>query len=586
MTWVTFKQLISFIKPHWVWVMLNVTATLSSAIIDVLGGYFIQTVTDAALNNQVQVIVQTIYLIILTTGIGIVVKYGLKYTSGQFTALALKDIRRQTTEHIVKLPFFYVEAQHSGDIVSRLTNDAAVIQKFFQDNLSNLIYQPLVLIAALAYMWTLSWPLLLVVAAVVPLTIFLTHWLGKPLSRYAKEEQEGFAGMNSVAQDTLSGIHMNKAFNLEQVLYDKFAGAVNQILDNRLRFEKRLAFMTPLFIIIRVLPILTAAGYGGYLAVVGQMTPGSLFAFIYLLGFLNEPLIVMPQLLIDLRSATAAADRILEVIDYPAERTDGYSFSADPAQAIIESRDVAFAYNEGLPILSGVTFAVPSGKTVALVGHSGSGKSTIFKLLCGFYPTQAGQLKLYGRDFKRWSLEAIRRQFALVAQDTYLFPGTVTENIAYGRPQASTAEIIKAAKTANAHQFIVKLSDGYDTVVGERGNRLSGGQRQRIAIARAVLKDAPILLLDEPTSALDAHSEALVQEALDRFMMGRTVLVIAHRLSTIKQADLILVLDQGCIVEQGSHRALMAANGLYQQLYQKQFQPQETVEAERTDHAL
>lgn len=330
--------------------------------------------------------------------------------------------------------------------------------------------------------------------------------------------------------------------------------------------------MSTLFITIRQVPVLVTAAYGGYLAINGQMTPGSLFAFLYLLHFLIEPMAPFTDLIPQLRAATAAADRIIGVLQHPIEWTGGQSFALDPARPIIEYADVSFAYNGQVGVLNEMNFSIPHHRTVALVGPSGSGKSTVFKLLCGFYEPDEGSVKLNDRKLDQWNLEAVRRQLSLVAQDTYLFPATVAENIAYGHPGATRDEIIKAARAANAHDFIMNLPHGYDTLVGERGNRLSGGQRQRLGIARAILKNAPILLLDEPTSALDVQSEALVQEALERMMGGRTVLVIAHRMSTIKQADEILVLDHGRIVEQGSHQVLIEKDGLYKQLYLKQFQ--------------
>jgi ABC-type multidrug transport system fused ATPase/permease subunit len=321
--------------------------------------------------------------------------------------------------------------------------------------------------------------------------------------------------------------------------------------------------------------VLSTAVCGGYLALTGRVTPGGLFAFMYLLHFLIEPLSSGPDLIAALRAATGTAGRIVEVMHRPVERADGQVFEADPAKPAIRYEDVSFGYGEQTHVLDGVSFSISHHKMVALVGHSGSGKSTVLKLLCGFYEPRAGGVELYGRGLGEWNLESLRRQLALVAQDTYLFPASIAENISYGRPGATMGEIIEAAKMANAHRFILELPDGYSTLVGERGNRLSGGERQRIGIARAILKDAPILLLDEPTSALDTQSESLIQEALERFMQGRTVLVIAHRLSTIKHADEIFVLDGGRVAERGTHEDLIGQGGVYRQLYLKQFESED-----------
>jgi ABC-type multidrug transport system fused ATPase/permease subunit len=470
------------------------------------------------------------------------------------------------------MSFSDIEAKHSGDLVSRLTNDAAVIQDFFQNNFSNFFYQPIAFLATFGYMATLNLKLLLVAVAILPITFFGTNFLSRPMGNWVKKRQEGFGRINAIVQDTIGGITMQKAFNLNQVLYDKFKVAVHQVRDNDLKYQKRVAILSTFYLIIMHVPVLVTAAYGGYLAINGQMTPGSLFAFLYLLHFLVEPLAPFSELIPQLRAATAAAGRIIEVLQHPTERTDGQSFALDPTQPVIEYAEVSFAYYGHSDVLNEMNFSIPHCKTVALVGPSGSGKSTVFKLLCGFYEPHEGSVKLNGRELSQWNLEAVRRQLSLVSQDTYLFPATVAENIAYGRPGATRDEIIKAARAANAHDFIMNLPNDYDSLVGERGNRLSGGQRQRLGIARAILKNAPVLLLDEPTSALDVQSEALVQEALDRMMSGRTVLVIAHRMSTIKQADEILVLDHGRIVEQGPHQALIEKDGLYKQLYLKQFQ--------------
>jgi ABC-type multidrug transport system fused ATPase/permease subunit len=320
-----------------------------------------------------------------------------------------------------------------------------------------------------------------------------------------------------------------------------------------------------------VLPFLITFGFGGWLATTGRLTFGNLFAFVNMLNFVANPLSSLPPTFNRIAGATGAAQRVYALLDQPPERSDGGRFPADGADPTVLCLDrVGFAYDDE-PVLQEVSFTVARGQTVAIVGSSGGGKSTLLKLLLGFYPAQRGQLYLFGRELARWSLSAAREQMAFVAQDTYLFPVSMADNIGCGRPGASRREIERAARMANIHQYISSLPEGYDTLVGERGVRLSGGQRQRLSLARAILKDAPILLLDEPTSALDTESEALVQDALERFMSDRTTLVIAHRLSTIRDADRVLVLEDGRIVEQGTHDELMSRQGRYHELYLGQF---------------
>jgi subfamily B ATP-binding cassette protein MsbA/ATP-binding cassette subfamily B protein AbcA/BmrA len=321
-----------------------------------------------------------------------------------------------------------------------------------------------------------------------------------------------------------------------------------------------------------IVPFIIAFGLGGYLIIDKQMTFGSLFAFINLLNWVVNPLGNMPPIIASMGEAAGAAQRIFKLLDQDIERDSGrVNRPIQDSQAIIQLEDVSFAYSDGVPVLKDVDLDIRKGQTVAVVGPSGGGKSTLLKLILGFYRPPHGLIRLFGDDLNEWKLSAARQQMAFVAQDSYLFPVSLAENIRCGRPGASQADVERAARLANIHDFIAGLPDGYETNAGEWGSRLSGGQKQRISLARAILKDAPILLLDEPTSALDAESEALVQEALERFTQDRTTVVIAHRLSTIKNADRVLVLHDGEIVEDGTHDELIEKGGLYLDLYQRQF---------------
>ncbi|MBV7330626.1 ABC transporter ATP-binding protein/permease [Chloroflexi bacterium TSY] len=597
--WRICLRLSAFVKPYWGWVIISIVAALTSAGTDVAAGYFIKTITDAvgaimttpAIGAEQSRLLQTLFpqisLMLAVVVLGTFASYGVKYTTGRFSTLALRDLRARATANLGRVPLTVIETRHSGDWVSRLNQDAGLVQGFLQSGFTDLVYQPVLFLAAFTYMLILDWRLLLVMALVEPAAILLGNFLSRPLEGYTRTESEGFAKMYALAEDAIGGITMSKAFNLEQPLYERFKAAVDQLLYGRLQFEKRSAKMMPLFFFIQVVPRLSIAGVGGYLAIKGELTPGSLFAFVYLSGFLIRPLLVIPDLLAELRRMTAGAKRLFAVLDEPPERTNGTMFQVNHEKPAIICSGLTYAYPEQACVINNLHFEIATGQTVAIVGHSGSGKSTLFKLLCGFYTPQAGRLALYGHDYDQWNLKKLRTHFSLVEQDTYLFPTTIGENIGYGRlmpdnvskasnhggtTTATMDEITAAAQAAHAHDFIMTLPEGYQTLVGERGMRLSGGERQRIGIARAILKDAPILLLDEPTSALDTESEAVVQRALERLMVGKTTLVIAHRLSTIQQADEIFVLDQRAIAERGTHKQLLNSGGLYCQLYQKQFQ--------------
>jgi subfamily B ATP-binding cassette protein MsbA/ATP-binding cassette subfamily B protein AbcA/BmrA len=362
-----------------------------------------------------------------------------------------------------------------------------------------------------------------------------------------------------------------KAFNLEALLESRFRQANRAALVKGLGIARLRAAGDGITMPLAITPFILAIGLGGYFVFQHQVTFGALFAFINLLNYVVNPLGFLPGVFASMGEASGAANRVFDLIDQPGERQSGLALAPRAETNAIEFHNLTFAYTDGIPVLKNIRCEIPIGQKIAVVGPSGGGKSTLIKLILGYYPIPDGAIRLFGRDLAEWQLSAARDQMAFVAQDTYLFPVSLAENIRLGRPGATQEQVEEAARAANIHEFIAGLPQGYETGAGEWGSRLSGGQRQRISIARAILKDAPILLLDEPTSALDTESEALVQQSLERFTAGRTSIVIAHRLSTIKNADHVLVVQGGEIVERGSHDELIARGGVYLDLYQRQF---------------
>ncbi|SPY21037.1 multidrug ABC transporter ATPase/permease [Paenibacillus polymyxa] len=484
-----------------------------------------------------------------------------------------------------------MESKFTGDLVSRLTNNTALLQNFFIQQFANLFYLPLVFTASLTLLLLTSWKLVLASLALMPVGMIITSLMSKPIEKYSKELQEKIAHLNAVGQDAIGGIPIVKAFNMQAVLLKKYMVITEEVIKRGLRLEKRYAFITPVGVMMLATPIILVIVYGGYLIQQGELNAGGIVLFLYLISFILQPVAMLPTIISQMKEAGGAAKHLFEVLDWPDERQDGKitSISQDLEEDDAESKDdipvvsfehLTFGYNEENTVLKEISFQVGQGETVAIVGASGGGKSTIFKLLCGFNEPgeHAGTVQLFGKNLTDWNLTSLRSHISMVSQESSLFPATIAENIGYGRLEATRKEIVEAAKAAHAHDFIVQLPEGYETLLSERGGGLSGGQKQRISIARALLKNAPLLLLDEPTSALDSQSEAQVQIAMNAAMQNRTVLVIAHRLSTVRQANRIIVLDQGSIVESGTHEELLGRDGVYRKLYLQNFEGQQTEE--------
>lgn len=497
------------------------------------------------------------------------IAWARSWTMGRFSERGAAGLRMRAVESIIGMPVPRLDAIHSGDHLSRLTNDTGVIRLYLYFELYWLISLPLEAIMGLIYLFYLDWLMSLVTIAMIPFFILLTTKVTNPVRQISGQLQEKLAEVNNVTQDALAGAEVVKAFNLQETMEERYGDNLAGTVSNGLRLARQQTWVRLTSLAAGLLPLMVPLILGGWFAITGRITPGTLLAFLLLLNSVTHPLQRMPQAMSGHQKAMASLDRVHQLIDEPLERKDGEEFG-NGQDVILEAKELVFGYDNG-EVLKGLSFELRRGETVALVGPSGTGKSTVFKLLTGFYPPGSGTVSIYSKPLEQWNLAAARNQMAVVSQDTFLFPGTIAENISLGKPGADREEIVEAAQQANAHEFIQQFPDGYDHVLTERGANLSGGQRQRLAIARAILLDAPILLLDEATSALDTESERLVQDALDKMAASRTTLVIAHRLSTIRNADRILVIDAGRIVESGTHQELLDQGGLYRQLYLKQF---------------
>lgn len=547
---------------------------LLTAAYIVIQSHLLRGMFDAVMAGEMPGFTRVVVILSIIMVLSIPIAYLRTRSAGGFGERTLSQIRQRVAEQLSRFPVLELEKRHSGDFMSVVNADLARLKNLLGTDLLELLSQVSQGIGALAYILLISWQLTLVSLVLTPLMFILLSALTGPIIKRSSQLQEEIGTLNGLAQDALNGLSITRAFNLTDTLTSRFDVRNQAVIQKGLAIARPRSLTNSLSILVGFSPFLITFGFGGYLAISGQITFGSLFAFINLLNFVANPLSSIPRLIAGIGEAVGASQRIFQILDQDLERSTGDIIPVDQyASPVIRFQDVTFAYEPGSPVLRNVSLEIQEGESVAIVGPSGSGKSTLLKLLMGFYPLEQGQIDLFGTNLNAWQLEKARRQMAFVAQDTYLFPVSIEQNIQCGDLQAGTQQVELSAVAAHIHEFIQTLPDRYQTVAGERGARLSGGQRQRIALARAILKDSPILLLDEPTSALDTESEALVQKALEHLMSAHTSVVIAHRLSTIKNADRILVLDEGRIVEAGSHEQLLEKGGLYLDLYQNQFNP-------------
>lgn len=568
------KNLVRITKlfPQKTLFILVILLTVFLGVFEIAISYSFKSLMDSVLSGQFSDFLNTIYLLGGIVIANTVFMYLRNRGAGSYAEGGIKLLRKLLTQQTIYLPFKEVETRHSGEMLSRLTNDMNLVQTFTAQTLIALFFNLLTAVGAFIVVMILHWKLAVICTIGIPLVISLSSFASGPVAKYTRKLQEELAVMNSYTQDTVSGVEVMRAFNLEEVLSEKYEKSIFRVKLFGYKVAAARSVLGFINSITGIAPFLISFGFGGYFVIRGEMTPGALIAFINLLNPLAFPVAQMPVLIGDLRAQMEGAKRIFEIIDLPLERNDGQSLPIQSQKSVLTFDNVTFKYVEdGEVVLNRFNFDVRAGEKVALVGSSGSGKTTIIKLLLGYYDNYEGEIKIFGQELKKWDLKELRNYLSLVSQETYLFPVSIEENIAYGKDGADSGEVILAAKAAQAHDFITRLKEGYLSSVGEYGDRLSGGEKQRISIARAILKQAPVLLLDEATSSLDRHAEHLVQNAIDNVIQeGTTALIIAHRLSTIQKADRILVIDQGRVVESGKHEELLGREGLYKKLYLRQ----------------
>lgn len=568
--WKKLKRLNIFLRTEKWWIGLNCITCLFEAVITIYLAYTTKNLTDMVVHKKADEFIVFLCLAAIAVGANVICGYISKYSLARYKTKFTYSIRNFFMNHIIKLSPSTREEYHSGDILARANNDISIITELVAC-ISEFIKNPIMFIGAFIYMYLISWKLLLISVIFMPLSSYLFNKVSKPIEKNSKKIMEDTAKLNSMAKDTINGVYVVKAFNLNEVLLSKYKKSIQEIVNRGIKLEKINANLTRLFIVLRFIPQLMIPLFGGYLAIQGEITVGQLLASTILISYIFVPIEALLELKKQIRNAIPAVERIFEIIDKPVEGRDENSFGIKDDHQVVKFSKVSYGYNKENPVIKDLSFKLQEGKVTALVGASGCGKSTILKLLCGFYNVDEGSIEVFGNKLKSNNLLNIRNNISFVSQNTFLFPITIAENISYGRGEASREEIINATKFANSHDFIMSMSEGYDTIIGDGKRKLSGGQMQRISLARAILKNAPILLLDEATSALDSESEVLVQKSLEQFMKNRTVLVVAHKMSTIKKADNILVIKEGEIIEEGNHEVLIQRDSFYKKLYLKQF---------------
>lgn len=510
-------------------------------------------------------------LIMGAISIRAVAQYFGSYLSEAVGLRVTADLRRDLAAKALELPQSYVDQHPSTVLVSRVLSDVTLVKSGLVDGLSSLVRDGLTLIALVAVAFYQNWFLSLIAFVLFPLAVRPVLRSAKKVRRHSRRGQSSLAQQASILQETLVGSRVVRIFGMQAYEKQRFEQENNAVLTAALRTSRARLINQPLLEVLAALGLSAVVVYGGRAVMAGDFSRGSFFAFLASLYLCYAPFKSLAKSNSTLQQGLSAAEDLFKVLDTPAD-------PVDPAEPVplqgfhqsLKAENVCFSYGDE-PVIDHLNLEIPWGSTVALVGQSGGGKSTIIDLFCRFYQPQAGRVTIDGLDLKDVRLDDLRSLISVVDQNTFLFNDTVANNIAYGHGEASKLSIERAAKAANAHDFIVQLPDGYDTLIGENGVMLSGGQRQRLAIARALIKNAPILFLDEATSALDSASEQVVQEALDRLMENRTTLVVAHRLSTIVNADQICVIERGRLVESGSHRQLLERGGRYATLFETQF---------------
>lgn len=566
------KRFIQYYKPHLKWFYLDLTAAFLVSVCDLV----YPIITRKMMNTYIpqQMIKSLLLASVLLLGIYIakmILNYFITYYGHMVGVHMQADMRREVFQHLQKLPFSYFDEHESGVIMSRIVNDLMDVSELAHHGPEDLFLSILMIVGSFAYLCTINVQLTIIIFIFIPILIFFAIRMRKDMSEAFSESRVKVGAINANLTNAISGIRVSKAFNNAHYEEEKFEYGNQEFVEARRKSYVAMAkYHTSTSFIIDLLNVVVILA-GGVYTYYGIIDLADFVTYMLFINSFITPIRKLINFVEQLESGASGFKRFIELLDAPIEQEKENAIDLKQAKGDIVFDHVTFNYEAGKEVLLDVNLNISQGRKVALVGPSGGGKTTICHLLPHFYPLEKGRIMIDGINISDISFESLRRNIGIVQQDVFLFTGTIKENIAYGRLDASDREIIEAAKRANIHDYVMTLPEGYDTQIGERGVKLSGGQKQRISIARVFLKNPAILILDEATSALDNATEILIQSALDELCKGRTTLIVAHRLSTIKNADEIVVIDHHKVEDQGTHEELMQREGLYKMLYEAQF---------------
>jgi ATP-binding cassette subfamily B protein len=591
-------SIIDLLRPHWKALTLALLAVVGETVTDLLEPWPLKIVLDNLLQSKrlpdwlsgvvgwmgphkLAVLNFAVLAVAVIAVVGALSSYLEKYLTTSVGQWVMHDLRRTLYHHIHRLSLAEHDQKTTGDLIGRVTSDIEAIQSFITTALLGILTNVLTLVGIVGIMLYLNWRFTLISLAVAPFLFLAVLLFTRRIKKASRDVRKKQSELVSLVGEVLSSIRVVKAFAREDYEESRFERQSLENVEAALVARNVKTKLSPVVEIIVAAGTCLMLGYGARLVLANQLTAGALVVFLLYLGKMYKPMRELAKMTDTVSNAAVGFERIREVLETESGVRDlPHARRAASFKGRVEFDKVSFGYNQDQSILKDVSFQIEPGQVAAFVGPTGSGKSTIISLIARFYDPISGAVKIDGTDIRSYTMNSLRRQISFVLQETLLFHAPVWENIAYGRPEANREEIMQAAKLANAHEFIEQMPEGYDTMVGERGVTLSGGQRQRIAIARAVIRNTPILVLDEPTSGLDAASEQVVFEALGHLMEGRTSIVIAHHLATARRADVIFVAKDNTLVERGTHDELLAAGGLYSELYEIQFRQEDPLAAD------